>query len=339
MNQFQIPIVLICFKRIDTTLQILKRIAAVKPQKLYILSDAGKNEQEKQTVDSLRNQIESRIDWPCDVVKNYAQENRGVFENIGMGARWVFGREERAIFLEDDNLPEVSFFRFCWEMLERYCDDQRVLWVCGTNYNGKNIPADGSSYMFTRNLLPCGWASWSDKFLKHYDYQLKGLDDPSVVMNACKSYLNYALFKQQIFNVRGEKNRMDNGKRCLSWDSQMAFSIRTSGMFGIFPSCNQIKNIGVDEFSVHGGNNFCFEMTKRFCSMESYPLEFPLIHPQEVRVDPIYEDKLEKTILFPLFLRIKGVIVRSIKRFLQINIYEPLNLKDRIRVKLLKARD
>ena len=209
-------------------------------------------------------------------------------------------------------------------MLERYRDSDKVLWICGTNYEGRTRFQSGASYTFTRNLLPCGWASWSDKFLKHYDFELKGLDSKETVDKARSSYIFKALFKQQMFNVSGEKYRMNNGKRCISWDSQMAFSVRASGMFGIVPACNQIKNIGVDENSIHGGTDMAAEMTRRFCGMDSYPLEFPLVHPDKVDTDPEFEKRLEKTILFPASLRAKGVVVRTLKRILGISLYEPI---------------
>lgn len=321
---FQVPVVLFCFKRVDTTIKVLDRIAEVKPRKLYIMSDEGRDETEKEIVARCRKAIEDRIDWPCEVVKNYAVENRGVFVNIALGARWVFEREEKAVFLEDDNLPEITFFQYCEELLKRYENDDRVLWICGTNYFGDYQAENGASYMFTRNLLPCGWASWSKKFLGTYDYALKGLDDPVKLKRAKQSYFNKALYKQQMFNVRGEKYRMDSRKRCLSWDSQMAFSVRISGMFGVSPAKNQIKNIGVDENSIHGGTSFDSVMTQRFCGMDSYAFNFPLKHPSSVCIDKVYEKKLEKMTLFPLSLRIKGVAVRLIKHVLGISLYEPI---------------
>ena len=82
--------------------------------------------------------VEFLINWDCEVIKNYAKENRGVYQNIGEGARWVFEREEKAIFLEDDNLPETSFFRFASEMLEKYETAPEVLWICGTQLYNRN---------------------------------------------------------------------------------------------------------------------------------------------------------------------------------------------------------
>lgn len=318
MQLFDVPVVLIMFRRIDTLMRILDRIREVKPAKLYLLSDNGRNEQEKEQVCECRQKVENAIDWPCTIVKNYAEENRGVHANIGLGAKWVFEREKWAIFLEDDNLPEVSFFEYCRELLRKYEKDNRILWICGTNYLGEYTPKNGASYMFTRHLLPCGWASWSDKFLEFYDAELNFAYDDYVIENCQGSYEDKKLYWQQYRSIMRERNRKDTGHRFASWDYHMALSIRANELLGISPSKNQIKNIGVDQFSIHGGTTLSNTMTSRFCGMESYALETPLKHPKTVLVDMEYERRISKIILLPLRSRMQEKIVRCMKRILRI---------------------
>ena len=43
MEQFNIPVVLFCFKRTDTTKRVLEAIRKVQPRKMYILADQGKD--------------------------------------------------------------------------------------------------------------------------------------------------------------------------------------------------------------------------------------------------------------------------------------------------------
>lgn len=317
MNQFDIPVVLFIFKR-DKAVDIVKRISQVKPKKLYIMADQGRNDKEKEEALLCRKMVEDAIDWDCEVVKNYAEENRGVYENIGMGAIWVLRREKWAIFLEDDNLPEVTFFDFCSEMLQRYEDDSRVLWICGTNYLGDYKPQSGHSYVFTRHMLPCGWASWSNKFEKFYDGELKLTENDVVMQNIGDVYCNKKVFKQYKFSWMGEKHKMINGGKPVSWDYQMDFSIKANNLFGICPCKNQIKNIGVDEFSIHGGSSFTGVMTRRFCGMDSYPLEFPLNHPQSLLIDPVFERKIGKIILYPLRYRVRFGIIRAVRKILRV---------------------
>ena len=314
MNDFDIPVVLFIFKRLKA-IEIMKRIREVKPKKIYILADYGRNEEEIKLCEECRKKVEEIIDWDCQVIKNYATENRGVWGNIGLGAEWIFQREEKAIFLEDDNLPEVTFFQYCKEMLEKYEEDSRILWVCGTNYLGKYIPEDGSSYVFTRHMLPCGWASWSKKFLKYYDKELLSFDDKNAVKIAKKNSFNGYLFRQYKRSWCAERRAIKEGKRPVSWDYQMDFSLKSNSLYGISPCYNQIKNIGVDIHSIHNGSDPTAEMTKRFCEVPTYKLEFPLQHPEEVKLDKIYENEIAKIVAYPLKVRIHN-LKSKIRRFI-----------------------
>lgn len=46
-------------------------------------------------------------------------------------------------------------------------------------------------------------------------------------------------------------------------------------------------------------------MTQRFCGMDSYPIEFPLVHPKTLLIDPEFETKIGKIILKPWKDRVK----------------------------------
>ena len=333
MIQFEIPIVLIIFKRQDTVLKIIDRIREIVPRTIYLLSDEGRDDAEKRRVENVRQAVEEAIDWKCNVVKNFAENNRGVYANIALGAKWVFEREKWAIFLEDDNLPEVSFFKFCQEMLHRYEKDTRILWICGTNYLGKFEPENKSSYVFTRHMLPCGWASWADKFLTFYDFNLSLMDDTYIVRELIQSYTDKKLYLQQIESIHREQRRKLKYDRFASWDHHMTLTIRANNLLGIAPCNNQIKNIGVDEFSAHGGTSMKNEMTRRFCGVESYPLEFPLKHPKVVLTDKEFERRNTDIILYPLSFRLVNKVNKFLKKILKINEDESLHstLKRRIK--------
>ena len=303
---FDIPVVLIIFRRCDTMPRIIQRLAKVKPRKVYILADEGRNEKEIEQAHECRKTVESLINWDCEVVKNYAEENRGVYRNIGEGAKWVFEREEKAIFLEDDNLPETSFFRYADEMLEKYETAPEVLWICGTNYvtnmNGKE------SYAFTQHLLPCGWASWSTKFLKYYDGELSTFRDEAHKRKFYSSYSNRWLAQWQYQSVRNEVERHERTGRFISWDYQMLWSVRSNGLYGVVPLRNQITNIGVDEFSIHGGNSKNNVMTDRFCEVPSKQLDFPLVHPNEIAINKSVEHQLADIICPPHSTVLKSLL-------------------------------
>lgn len=323
MNEyFDIPIALFMFKRSDTLLKIIAVLSKIKPKKLYLLSDQGRDEEEIRIVEKTRNLIENAIDWDCEIIKNYASENRGVYENIGEGARWVFQQEKKAIFLEDDNLPEISFFSYCKELLDKYENNNKILWICGTNYLGEYT--SDYSYMFTQHLLPCGWASWSNKFLKYYDGQMLTYNNEYKRKIFCSTYKSKPLLKQRLQSLDGEYHRKETLNKFKSWDYQMLFSLRSNDMLGISPVYNQIRNIGADEFSTHGGTSLDKIMTKRFCEIPTRELEFPLKHPKHIAIDQDYERLIGNIILLPLKMRIKIQINLWVKKVLHLDPYSSL---------------
>ena len=291
---FDIPVVLFFMKRTKSTLQVLKGIAEVKPQKLYLVSDAGRNKEEMEKVLQCRRIIEQNINWPCEIVKDYAEENKGVLDRIGYGARRIFEKEEYAIFLEDDNVPDKTFFYFCKEMLLRYKNASNVLWICGTNYLEEYKSPYGHSYVFTKHMLPCGWASWSDKFLEMYDPELKGLNVPFIRDNYKGFYNNIQFEKQRIYSINATRTELDEGNRKVSWDNQMTFTLMSNRVYGIAPCVNLIKNIGVDKNATHGGTSYRNPMTRRFCGIKTKSMQFPLVHPEKILEDKNYEEIIRK---------------------------------------------
>lgn len=319
---YEIPVVLFLFKRTNSLYQIIGRLREIQPKKVYLIADGPRSEEEKAACDSCRMLAEDLIDWECVIERNYAETNRGVIDNIGGGAKWVFERERWAVFLEDDNCPETCFFSYCEEMLKRYESNDKIIWICGTSYYPK-LELE-TSYVFTKHLLPCGWASWSKKFNKYYDIDLKTFEDEEKRKQFKDSYDDIRLYKQQLHSVERTKYLIETSRSSSSWDYQMLYSIRSNGLFGIAPCNNLITNIGVDEYSIHGGNSTKKVMTNRFCLVESCQLEYPLKHPELVETNIEFEKLTTAKILLPIHLRIVIRVGRILKQILGINVNESI---------------
>lgn len=312
---FDIPVALFIFKRAEKSVQIVEAISKAAPERIYIVSDAGRNEEEKAEVEKCRAAVEKSITWDCEIRKMYREDNQGC-HHIGLSAMNILKQEDCCIFLEDDNQPCDSFFAYCKELLDYYEDNDEVLWICGTNYRGEYEPADGSDYVFTRHMLPCGWASWGKKFRTYYEYDFQHLNAQGI-RKARKSYKSARLFQYDLNNWQSEVRNKKNG-RYASWDYHMNFSLRYYNKFGIAPKYNQITNIGADEFSAHGDTNMENYLTSKFCMVPTKELSFPLKHPPRIQVDERFEKIAEKIIIPPrryymkIFLRRMIPIPRDI---------------------------
>src|ERR1700694_5015691 len=118
-NGFATPVALIIFNRPEQTAKVFAAIRAARPPQLFVIADGPRPgvQSDAAKCAAARAMIEN-VDWPCQVVRRFSDENIGLRRNVSEGLNWVFGQTERAIILEDDCLPDPSFFLFCQELLE-----------------------------------------------------------------------------------------------------------------------------------------------------------------------------------------------------------------------------
>ena len=314
-NKFDIPVVLFTFKRSNTVERILKVLKEVNISKLYLFSDGGRNEEEQILVNKTREEILKMIDWDVEVIKMFAESNQGVFNQIAGGALKVFEKEDKAIFLEDDNLPENTFFKYCKDMLNKYEKEENVLWVCGTNYEEESKYLE-TDYVFTKHMLPCGWASWAHKFKKYYLTSFSLLNDKKNIKRIKKAYPYKWLYYQQIRNFKMEKYREDHNCRYLSWDFHIACTLRYFDLYGIAPKYNQIRNIGIDEYSTHGGTSKKKPNTAKFCEIPTHVMPEIYNEPKEIAINPKFEKNITKIVLVPLYIRLMFPFITLAKKIL-----------------------
>lgn len=150
------PVVLIIFNRPTLTQKAFDEIKKVKPAQLYIISDGPRNKKEQVLVDESRKIIE-QVDWPCVIHKKFSENNLGCKISVSTGLDWVFSQVEKAIILEDDCVPDLSFFRFCEQLLIQYENNKQVMMISGDNFFKTHAEF---SYDFCHHSLIWGWATW-----------------------------------------------------------------------------------------------------------------------------------------------------------------------------------
>jgi hypothetical protein len=143
--QLRTPVALLIFNRPDTTERVFKAIAQAQPLKLLVVADGPRDGRPGEaTLCEQTRAVITQVDWPCQVITNFADNNMGCKLRVASGIDWIFEQVEEAIILEDDCLPDPSFFRFCDEMLERYRDNERVGMVSGGNLQFGQTRGTGS---------------------------------------------------------------------------------------------------------------------------------------------------------------------------------------------------
>lgn len=161
MPEFQLttPVAFIIFNRPDTTEKVFAEIAKAKPPKLLVIGDGPRvsRQGEAEKVAAARSIIQC-VDWDCEVQTNFSDVNLGCKRRVSSGIDWVFEQVEEAIILEDDCLPDPTFFRFCEELLARYRHDQRIGMISGDNFQFGSRRND-DSYYFSKYVHIWGWAT------------------------------------------------------------------------------------------------------------------------------------------------------------------------------------
>lgn len=160
-STFHTPVAFMIFNRPEKTARVFAEIRKARPTQLFIVADGPRTEQEKEKTDATR-AVTEHIDWECEVKRNYSDVNVGCKMRVSSGISWIFENVENAIILEDDCVPEQSFFPYCQELLERYKDDTRIMHISGDNFEwGRtgNFESD-ASYYFSRIPHVWGWATW-----------------------------------------------------------------------------------------------------------------------------------------------------------------------------------
>jgi len=243
----QTPVVLIIYRRPDTTRKVFEEIRKAKPEHLFIIADGPKEAADEASCQATRAVVED-IDWPCEVRRNYADTNMGCGRRLPSGLDWVFEHVDRAIILEDDCLPSSSFFPFCSELLDRFKDDNRVMHINGNTYGSDFSDLNDYSYGFCNYAQVWGWATWRRAW-KHYDADLTRWPDFQ------KSGLLGSLDGgKKVDKVRREKwGRVHRGE-IDTWDYQWHFTVMSQSGLVVVPNRNLISNIGFDHLATHTTN-------------------------------------------------------------------------------------
>src|SRR3989344_1301108 len=165
------PILFLVFNRPQLTKKVFSEIRRFKPKKLFISADGPRsgNSQDRILCKRVR-KITEKVDWPCEVKRLYRDGNLGCKNSISKALSWFFENENEGIILEDDCLPDTTFFQFCGEMLEKYRHNKDVGIISGDNFiKGSTIE---DSYYFSNYFHMWGWATWKRSW-KSYDLTMR----------------------------------------------------------------------------------------------------------------------------------------------------------------------
>jgi hypothetical protein len=264
------PVVALVFNRPAKTRRVFEAIRQARPARLLVVADGprGNHPGEAERCAQARAVVEN-VDWPCEVERCYAEGNLGCRQRVSSGLTWAFERVEEAIVLEDDCLPDPSFFRFCEELLERFREDRRIMMISGDNFLGGR-GRTGDSYYFSRYAHVWGWATWRRAWSR-YDVEMRrwpAVRDGDWLRDVLGDEALSAFWTEAFERVyRGEID---------TWDFQWVLTCWLEGGYAVMPRTNLVANIGFDDEATHTKGH------RAVIGLPLQPLEFPLHHPEFV---------------------------------------------------------
>ncbi|MEH2290360.1 glycosyltransferase family 2 protein [Nostoc sp.] len=283
----QTPVTFIIFKRPQTTEKVFEAIRQAKPTKLFVIADGPRTDRDGEAEKcKLTREIIEKVDWDCEVVKNYSEDNLGCAQRVSSGLDWVFNNVEETIILEDDCIPHPTFFKFSQELLEKYRNDTRIATISAQNLQlGKK--RTNYSYYFSRYNHCWGWASWRRAW-QYYDLTIKLWKEV-----LAENLLHDILIDQKAVNSwqRIFQSVYDNPTG-ITWDYQWTFACWMQGSLSIIPNVNLISNIGVGADATHFTSNQEFS----FINMSMQAMEFPLRHPPFIVRNIEADNFIQKTV-------------------------------------------
>ena len=232
------PVLFLVFNRPDTTARVFAAIREARPERLYVAADGPRKDRAGETeLCSETRRIATAVDWPCEVKTLFRDENLGCGKAVSGAISWFFENEPEGIILEDDCLPHPDFFPYCGELLRKYRDDTRVMFIGGTNYQD-GVKRGDASYYFSNYSHVWGWATWRRAWQRN-DFSFSGM-----------SGAEFSGLLKERFAASPERaywkwiyNKLRAGK-IDTWDYQWQFSVWRAGGFSVIPNVNLVSNIG-----------------------------------------------------------------------------------------------
>lgn len=247
MDTIRDPLLLIAFNRPNHLAQLIERLRETKPARIYVAVDGPRlgNLFDSTAVSATRELVTS-IDWTTDVYTLFQESNLGCGLGVSTALDWFFSKEERGIILEDDILPQESFFEFCSELLDRHSSDPHVLAISGCNFVPPDFISSRSAYRFSRVPHIWGWATWRDKWAIH-ELDISDWHEQIPLRKLWEvsgRSLGGLVFWGSIFNLVAA-GKID------TWDAQLVFAGMARDMYTATSNVNLIDNIGFGGAATH----------------------------------------------------------------------------------------
>lgn len=309
-----IPVLLIFFNRPSSFEKVFEKVKEARPSKIFLACDGARIGNDDAEKIAQCKTIAESIDWNCELYKNYSEENIGCGMRPQTAITWALSIVDRIVILEDDCVPEISFFNYMYELLEKYKDDERIGMISGLNHL-QSWNCGNYDYCFTKNGAIWGWGTWRRVWEK-YDYSVSLIKDEHAQKLLKNNFRNKTAKKSRIKGWKKTNTLVETNKKLSYWDIQFGFLKNAQSYLAIVPKNNLICNIGVGADSTHATKVSHFKWKKGLLHfIPVTKMETPMKHPTYVICDFEYDRIVDKIWLCQNpFIAFCGRVKRTILR-------------------------
>jgi hypothetical protein len=245
-NNFQIPILLIAWRRPEHLKKIIGGLRKIKPNVVFVAVDGIRDGDdyflERENIKLTRELVFSEINWDCQIYTLFREQNLGCGRAVSSAISWFFENVEYGIILEDDCLPTEGFFHYCEKLLLKYRHQENIFHIGGVSYF-QYIKQLNNNYYYSSYGHIWGWATWKRAWM---NYKLEITDSDEAIRsildkNNSKKHNDfwYKIFKNQ------KENPLD------TWDYSWQYTLFKNEARCIYPFKSMVENIGFDNLASH----------------------------------------------------------------------------------------
>ena len=294
------PVLFLVFNRPERTHQVFQAIRAARPSQLFLAADGPRSDRSDDAERCRKvRAIATAVDWPCEVQTLFRDHNLGCGRAVSEAISWFFGQVPEGIVLEDDCLPDQSFFGYATTLLERFRQDSRIGQVCGYNLLPEQSPAE-SDYFPSHFGWSWGWASWRRSW-QNFDLAMTSWP----TLKASGQHLQYPFYRERI-----RVFDQTHAGEIDTWDYQWHYALSAQGQWSLIPSRNLIENIGFGSDATHTNATD----SSRAKPAQSLPAGDRLRHPALLLPNPAYERALIRAAHPPFWVSLPAKVSSKLDR-------------------------
>ena len=263
------PVLLITYNRPEVTKQVFDQIRKIRPKNLFLSSDGPKSLDDAKKIKQTRDLLE--VDWECNVHTLFRDVNLGCKQAVSSAISWAFSHTDKLIILEDDTLPDLSFFGYANTLLERYQHEKTIFSITGVSWQPQ-IYINKNTYYFSKYPGIWGWATWKDRWELFEE-----------VINHTPEEIPLSFFNKFTFTETESKFHKNNIESAINgkidtWDFIWHYTHFLYDGLCLVPYRNLVSNLGFGNDATHTQNPKSWKSKRR-----TFSLKEKISHPKQIK--------------------------------------------------------